>query len=88
MKEVRYEDFDVTYWGNRFGFLGNGYTGEELDPHGNAVWYFDVLMRELEMGRRAFEVQGDIVREGDEGTTKKEEGVTNGVNGMNGVEAK
>lgn len=42
MKDVRWEDYDIEYWGrNRFQFLGNGYTQCELDPEGDAVWYFD-----------------------------------------------
>ena len=55
LKEPRYEDFDVEYHGNRFSYLGNGYTSTELDPSGNAVWYLDVLKRELEMGPSAFD---------------------------------
>jgi hypothetical protein len=54
MKEPRYEDFDVEYCGNRFAFMGNGYTDAELDPEGNALWYFDVLKKELEEGKKAF----------------------------------
>lgn len=42
MREVRYEDYNITYrTGNRYQFLGNGYTHNEIDPEGNAVWYFD-----------------------------------------------
>ena len=38
----RYEDFEITYRSaNRFQYLGNGYTHEEIKPDGNAVWYFD-----------------------------------------------
>jgi cation diffusion facilitator CzcD-associated flavoprotein CzcO len=60
----RWEDFDVDYvkregTQNRFGYLGNGYTQEELDQEGNSVWYFDVLKRELDAGKAAFEVLGD-----------------------------
>lgn len=60
MKEPRWEDFDVTYTGNRFAYLGNGYTEAELDAEGNAVWYFDVLRRELELGKGAFDILGDV----------------------------
>jgi hypothetical protein len=60
LKEPRWEDFDVTYAGNRFGYLGNGYTGAELDPRGDAVWYFDVLRRELGLGKEVFDVLGDV----------------------------
>ena len=55
LKEPRYEDFDVEYRGNRFSFLGNGYTSAELDPLADPVWYFDVLTEELEKGTRAFD---------------------------------
>lgn len=42
LKNVRYEDYEITYWGdNMFAFMGNGYTRTELDPTGDAVWYFD-----------------------------------------------
>jgi hypothetical protein len=42
LKNVRYEDYEITYWGdNMFAFMGNGYTETELDPDGDAVWYFD-----------------------------------------------
>ena len=53
MKEPRFEDFDIDYRGNRFAYMGNGYTSTELDPNGNAVWYFDVLERELAKGTNA-----------------------------------
>ncbi|TVY68915.1 putative sterigmatocystin biosynthesis monooxygenase [Lachnellula suecica] len=42
LKNVRYEDYEITYWGdNAFAFMGNGYTETELDPNGDPVWYFD-----------------------------------------------
>ncbi|KIY03064.1 uncharacterized protein Z520_01531 [Fonsecaea multimorphosa CBS 102226] len=58
LKEPRYEDFDIQYMGdgNRFAFLGNGYTETELDEHGNPVWYFDVLGEELALGTEAFAI--------------------------------
>ncbi len=58
LKEPRYEDFDIEYLGdgNRFRYLGNGYTSTELDEAGNPVWYFDVLRKELELGPDAFAV--------------------------------
>lgn len=58
LKEPRYEDFDIQYMadGNRFAYLGNGYTSTELDEDGNPVWYFDVLQEELELGADAFAV--------------------------------
>jgi len=55
LKEPRYEDFDIEYSGNRFSFLGNGYTSTELNPSADPVWYFDVLREELEMGTKAFD---------------------------------
>jgi len=42
LKEVRWEDYDLSYrTGNRFQFLGNGYTFTEQSPDGDPVWYFD-----------------------------------------------
>lgn len=42
MDRPRYEDYIITYRGdNRYQYLGNGYTQTEIDPNGNAVWYFD-----------------------------------------------
>lgn len=55
LKEPRYEDFDVEYHGNRFSYLGNGYTSTELDALADPVWYFDVLKEELERGTKAFD---------------------------------
>lgn len=57
LKEPRFEDFDIRYHrnGNRFAYLGNGYTHIELDETANPVWYFDVLQRELELGTEAFD---------------------------------
>ena len=54
LKEPRYEDFDIEYLGNRFAYMGNGYTHAELEAEGNAIWYFDVLRKELEVGKNAF----------------------------------
>jgi hypothetical protein len=54
LKEPRYEDFDIEYLGNRFAYMGNGYTSAELEAEGNPVWYFDVLRKELEAGKDAF----------------------------------
>lgn len=88
MKEPRLEDFDVVYCANRFAYLGNGYTEEELDERGNAVWYFDVLRKELELGTRAYEVLGEVSSRrvglagsgGERGAMEGQE-VRNGVNG-------
>ncbi|KIW94128.1 uncharacterized protein Z519_05444 [Cladophialophora bantiana CBS 173.52] len=57
LSELRYEDFDILYLGNgnRFAHLGNGYTEAELDENSNAMWYFDVLEKELELKTKAFE---------------------------------
>lgn len=42
MKEVRWEDYNVRWrTGNRFQFMGNGYTQVELSPDGDTTWYFD-----------------------------------------------
>ena len=54
LKEPRYEDFDIEYLGNRFAYMGNGYTDAELQDGVNPVWYFDILRKELEAGKAAF----------------------------------
>jgi hypothetical protein len=55
MKEPRFEDFDIEYFGNnRFAYWGNGFTETELSDDGNAVWYFDVLDKEHEKRTKAF----------------------------------
>jgi hypothetical protein len=42
LKNVRWEDYDIDYRsGNRFQFMGNGFTHCECDPEGDPVWYFD-----------------------------------------------
>ncbi|KAI0121194.1 hypothetical protein BJ170DRAFT_149643 [Xylariales sp. AK1849] len=38
MKDLRLDDFDITYTGNRFAWLGNGYSQTELDD--TADWAF------------------------------------------------
>jgi hypothetical protein len=39
MKDVRLDDFDVTYAGNRFAWLGNGYSQTELDETADWAYY-------------------------------------------------
>ncbi|ROT36327.1 FAD/NAD(P)-binding domain-containing protein [Sodiomyces alkalinus F11] len=39
MSHVRFDDFDITYAGNRFAFLGNGYSQTELDPTADWAYY-------------------------------------------------
>jgi hypothetical protein len=58
LSNPRFEDFDVVYWkdGNRFAYLGNGYTETELEEESNPVWYFDVLKTELHEAADAFAV--------------------------------
>ena len=42
LKTVRWEDYDLDYrTGNRFQFMGNGFTHCECDPDADPVWYFD-----------------------------------------------
>lgn len=84
LKEPRYEDFDVEYTGNRFAYLGNGYTDAELDPEANPVWYFDVLRHELELGKKAYDVHADVMICKEEQTKY----VHNGTNSVNGAEPK
>lgn len=53
MRDVRWEDFEIVYQGNRFSYWGNGYTQTELEGD-NVVWYFDMLRKELAEGEKAF----------------------------------
>lgn len=39
MAEVRHDDWDVKYNGNRFAWLGNGYSQTELDPTADWAYY-------------------------------------------------
>jgi len=50
--EPRYEDFLIECHAYRFSFFRNGYTNTELDPDGNAVWYFDAMEKKLKLGRK------------------------------------
>ncbi|KAL5403501.1 hypothetical protein PMIN03_008896 [Paraphaeosphaeria minitans] len=54
MMEVRHDDWDVAYAGNRFAWMGNGYSQTELDP--SADWAFYIRDRDddepLSRGRK------------------------------------
>lgn len=39
MKDVRYEDWNVEYEGNRFSWLGNGHSQCELDKRADSAYY-------------------------------------------------
>lgn len=39
LSDVRWDDFDVTYNGNRFAYLGNGISQIELDPDADLAYY-------------------------------------------------
>ena len=39
MRDVRFDDFDIKYAGNRFCFLGNGYSQTELDTTADLGYY-------------------------------------------------
>lgn len=39
MRELRLDDFDVTYAGNRYAYLGNGYSQTELDDTCDWAYY-------------------------------------------------
>ncbi|KAK4151191.1 hypothetical protein C8A00DRAFT_17382 [Chaetomidium leptoderma] len=44
LERFRGEDWEYTYLhaaGNRFGYLGNGFSTRELDPSGDSTWYLD-----------------------------------------------
>jgi hypothetical protein len=37
--ELRLEDWDVKYTGNRFAWMGNGYSQTEIDPRADWAFY-------------------------------------------------
>jgi len=39
MSEVRFDDFDITYRGNRFAWLGDGFSQTEVDPTSDKAYY-------------------------------------------------
>lgn len=39
VKEVRWDDWNITYQGNRFNWLGNGYSQTELDSTADWAYY-------------------------------------------------
>ena len=39
MMDVRYEDWDIVYAGNRFAWLGNGFSRTEMDEESDLAWY-------------------------------------------------
>ena len=39
MAEVRWEDWEVVYRGNRFEWLGNGFSRTEVDAESDLAWY-------------------------------------------------
>ena len=39
MAEVRFDDYDIVYEGNRFSWLGNGYSQTEVDPEADKAYY-------------------------------------------------
>ncbi|KIW29292.1 uncharacterized protein PV07_05117 [Cladophialophora immunda] len=42
ISEIRAEDFDIEYWtGNRWSFMGTGFTEYELNPENDLAWYIE-----------------------------------------------
>ena len=39
LREVRFDDWEITYEGNRFAWLGNGVSQAEFDPTSDLAWY-------------------------------------------------
>jgi hypothetical protein len=39
LKEVRWDDFQVKYFGNRFNYFGNGMTKVEMTPNADLATY-------------------------------------------------
>lgn len=60
LANARFEDFDITYSGSRFAYLGNGFSQTELDDSGvDVTWYIrnkdngEPLCRSLQSTRNA-----------------------------------
>ncbi|KAK0326392.1 hypothetical protein LTR82_002233 [Friedmanniomyces endolithicus] len=81
LSTLRLEDFNVEYAGNRFAWLGNGYSQTELDD--TADWAYYIRERDegewLSRGKRRRDLTGS-------GTVKKVKGVD--FSGASGGEAK
>jgi len=81
LSTLRLEDFDVEYAGNRFAWLGNGYSQTELDN--TADWAYYIRERDegewLSRGKRRRDLTGS-------GTVKKVKAVD--FSGASGGEAK
>lgn len=39
LAELRAEDWDIAYKGNRFAWLGDGFSRTEVDPESDRAWY-------------------------------------------------
>ncbi|CAI6334554.1 unnamed protein product [Periconia digitata] len=52
MMEVRLDDWDVQYSGNRFAWLGNGYSQTELDPTADWAYYIREKDDDAPLSRR------------------------------------
>ena len=39
LRELRADDWDIRYRGNRFAWLGNGFSQTEFDPTSDLAWY-------------------------------------------------
>ncbi|GME64808.1 putative sterigmatocystin biosynthesis monooxygenase stcW [Neofusicoccum parvum] len=39
IREPRWDDWEIEYWGNRFAWLGNGFSQLEVDPDGDLSYY-------------------------------------------------
>jgi hypothetical protein len=57
LKEPRCEDFDIEYLGNRFAYMGNGYTYAELEAEGTWTGILTFCERNLRRGEMLFEVK-------------------------------
>ncbi|KAJ3552624.1 hypothetical protein NP233_g12838 [Leucocoprinus birnbaumii] len=71
LREPRYEDWDFTYIGNRFAYLGNGYSQVELDRTADWSYYLrnedDSPLIGRAKERRVYSKSGSITRPEPEG---------------------
>jgi hypothetical protein len=56
LKEPRLEDFDIEYLGNRFAYLGNGFTRAETTKGADVVWYLEELENDIKAGTEAYDI--------------------------------
>jgi len=71
IQDLRLEDWDIKYEGNRFAYLGNGYSQTEIDPTADWAYY----IREYDDGE-PLSLAGRRKLQNKSGTVQKNETVS------------